>query len=94
MIAINDIRIGSKYWFDLGEYYAFGIYAERDGDIIIVDEALIYISANKNRFFFEERLLIDAPRLKNITINFSDMHEDNTEYYANYDYLDKLKKQQ
>ncbi len=45
-------------------------------------------------FFFEERLLIDAPRLKNIAINFSDMHEDNTEYYANYDYLDKLKKQQ
>ena len=93
MIAINDIRIGSKYWFDLGEYYAFGIYAERDGDIIVADEAIIYIAANKNRFFFEERLLIDARRLKNIAINITDISEDNSEYYANYDYFGKRRKQ-
>ena len=86
MIEINDMRIGAKYWFDFGNYSAFGRFAERDCDIIVVQEALVYIKANKNRFFFEERLLIDAYRIRNISINSDEADEDNSDYYANYDY--------
>ena len=86
MIPLDEMRIGAKYWFDLGEYFAFGTFAERDADIIAVDEALIYMRANRNRFFFEERFLIDAVRLKNITVDEPDGSEDASSYFAGYDY--------
>lgn len=87
MIEINDMRIDSRYWFDLGMYKAFGRYTERDGNIFYVDEALIYMKDTANRSFFEERLLIDALKLRNITIEEPDGSEDNSAYYAGYDYV-------
>ena len=89
MIAPNEIRIGSKYWFDFGGYSAFGTFSERDDDIITVSEALIYLISNKNRLFFEERLIIDARRLKDIRIDDSLPAEDHSDYYRDFNYSDK-----
>ena len=89
MIAPNEIRIGSKYWFDFGGYSAFGTFSERDDDIITVSEALIYLTSNKNRMFFEERLIIDSRRLKDIRIDDSSPAEDHSDYYRDFNYSDK-----
>ena len=86
MITPDEIRIGSKYWFIFGDYSAFGTFAERDGDIITVSEALIYLTANRSKLFFEERLIIDGRKLKDIRINDDGKIEDHSDFYSRYDY--------
>ena len=88
MTPLKEIRIGTKYWFDFGGYSAFGTFSERDDDIITVSEVLIYLTSNKNRLFFEERLIIDARRLKDIRIDDSSPAEDHSDYYRDFNYSD------
>ncbi len=88
MIGIDELHIESSYRFDLGTYVVIGKYLSRNENLLMLENAFVYLNGSKNRFTFEETMTIDAMALKNIAIDEREK-EDNSEYYASYDYKNR-----
>ncbi len=88
MIGINELHIETIYRFDLGHYVIIGRYVSRNNNLLMLENAFVYLDGNKNRFTCEEFMIIDATALKDISIDDGSERKDNSEYYSAYDYSD------
>ena len=86
MIEIDELHIEKNYRFNLNSYIIVGRYLSRNENLLMLENAFVYLGGDKNRFIFEESLTIDATKLKNITIDERDSDENNSDYYSSYDY--------
>ena len=86
MIEINELHIETTYVFYLGTYQIIGKYVSRNKNLLMVENAFVYLNGNKNMFLYEESMIIDAAKLINIAIDKFAENKDHSEYYRSYNY--------